>query len=626
MPIPALPMPTPSAAEVHPSAASAAATAVYQISESFQRVVDQIVQQHLIELAEVDEHSQHKRRPSLEKDASKASKITKDTDESVRSQKLERLNSLETNRESSGNNLAKKFKERCLETRRQPHEVQANQVLNALAHRDTPPEKFFNSPSPSIGGVFGTHQTLFELDLDGAATPQMLRDAITEESSGITMRMTSESIRSWLGSHKFDLVLTALLCLNVIWMSLELQVSGSYTGFRLNVNAYTLLPAEWEESATRFFQTGDLIFTSLYTLDVIVRIIALRRQFWHQCMNYLDVLVTLVSIIEVIMVTPVNPFLFRLLRIGKLARALRLITLSNVLQSLELLTKCLQASVEMLFWTFCLLICIQCVAGMLVSGLCRDYIEDETNNPQIREQVFRYYGTFSRTLLSMFEILFANWGPPCRVVVENISEWFSVFFLLYRCVLGFAVLNVVSAVFVQQTMKTASSDEELAFKQKERDVAMYTRKVRKLFQTMDDSGDGSLNLEEFAKLANSPKLKFWMSQLELEYHDLLSLFEFLDNGDGEITLMEFIEGAARLRGGAKALDIWRIETKLEVLFEEVLKALHHSSGKIMPLSVQEVFQKSTFRHIKTTKIDAEEREDETDKAENSRVSKVSNVL
>ena len=28
-------------------------------------------------------------------------------------------------------------------------------------------------------------------------------------------------------------------------------------------------------------------------------------------------------------------------------------------------------------------------------------------------------------------------------------------------------------------------------------------------------------------------------------------------------LMEFIEGAARLRGNAKALDIWRIETKME---------------------------------------------------------------
>ena len=167
------------------------------------------------------------------------------------------------------------------------------------------------------------------------------------------------------------------------------------------------------------------------------------------------------------------------------------------------------------------------------------------------------------------------------IFAGNVQEWFSLFFLLYRCVLGFAVLNVVNAVFVplackgstshfhgikthvtrfwnflfssngknhthqncvtetirlvlfgfmdpitvsqswklkplktglvmfqiyqwivraksshgvkhdlidavhrfhvpsevQQTMKTASSDEELAFKQKERDVAMYTRKA-----------------------------------------------------------------------------------------------------------------------------------------------------
>ena len=51
----------------------------------------------------------------------------------------------------------------------------------------------------------------------------------------------------------------------------------------------------------------------------------------------------------------------------------------------------------------------------------------------------RYFGTFSRTLLTMFEclgshllarldhlvarILFANWGPPCRVLIEAVNEW-----------------------------------------------------------------------------------------------------------------------------------------------------------------------------------------------------------
>ena len=44
---------------------------------------------------------------------------------------------------------------------------------------------------------------------------------------------------------------------------------------------------------------------------------------------------------------------------------------------------------------------------------------------------------------------------------------------------------------------------------------------------------------------------------------LAEKLRFLDNGDGEITLMEFIDGASRLRGSAKAIDVWRLETKLE---------------------------------------------------------------
>ena len=37
--------------------------------------------------------------------------------------------------------------------------------------------------------------------------------------------------------------------------------------------------------------------------------------------------------------------------------------------------------------------------------------------------------------------------------------------------------------------------------------------------------------------------------------------------------MEFIEGATRLRGSAKALDIWRMESKVEMLFEHLCNIL-----------------------------------------------------
>jgi len=49
------------------------------------------------------------------------------------------------------------------------------------------------------------------------------------------------------------------------------------------------------------------------------------------------------------------------------------------------------------------------------------------------------------------------------------------------------------------------------------------------------------------------------------FRSLKQNLRFLDNGDGEITLMEFIDGASRLRGSAKAIDVWRLETKLEAV-------------------------------------------------------------
>ena len=44
-----------------------------------------------------------------------------------------------------------------------------------------------------------------------------------------------------------------------------------------------------------------------------------------------------------------------------------------------------------------------------------------------------HFGQLRVHLSCCQEVFFANWGPPCRVLVENVSEWFSIFFLIYRC-------------------------------------------------------------------------------------------------------------------------------------------------------------------------------------------------
>ncbi|CAK9111475.1 Voltage-dependent T-type calcium channel subunit alpha-1H [Durusdinium trenchii] len=313
------------------------------------------------------------------------------------------------------------------------------------------------------------------------------------------------------------MIIAIVLCVNVLLMAFELQIDGSVKGYEQGIIGYVVVPSEaypgWESA----FKTVDLIFTLFFAADVILRVCVLKSKFFKAFVNYIDLAVTckpmplFTSGLRVTL--PVSPILFRLLRIGKLSRAIRMVTMHSVLQSLHLLIKCLTASTNMLFWSFCLLTFFQCVSGLVISTLCRDFIRDTSQPLELRRSVWLYYGTFTRTFLSMFEILFANWSPPCRILVDEVSESFAVFFLIYRCLLGFAVLNVVNAVFVQQTMKTASSDEELAFKQKERDLELFTRKVKKLFRTVDESGDGLINKDEFSKLVKDPMLNFWLGQL-----------------------------------------------------------------------------------------------------------------
>ncbi|CAE7561757.1 Scn11a [Symbiodinium natans] len=398
-------------------------------------------------------------------------------------------------------------------------------------------------------------------------SPHSMRDRSQDGSQVSRLDRWAE----FLQSATFESALSALLVANVFFMALEMQFLGMISGWEIEKYEEPTLSQDSWPTINRVITTGDFVFSAIFAVDVTVRIVVLRCRFWRTVMNWIDAIVVATSSVQWFMPSlAIDAVYLRLIRLGKLARAFRMVTMSRSMDSLQLLLKCCASSVDMLFWSFCLLTFIQCIAGMILSALVREYLNDDTKPLVIRQQVWDYYGTFTRTFLTMFEILFANWGPPCRVLVDFVDEAFSLFFLVYRCMIGFAVLNVVNAVFVQQTMLMAANDEDLAFKQKQKDWALYTKKVQRLFSAMDTSEDGMVTFDEFAQLIESPKLRFWMSQLELDYHDLLGLFEMLDDGDGEISMKEFLESARKLKGPAKAIDMHRLETKLELLLAQLL--------------------------------------------------------
>jgi len=260
----------------------------------------------------------------------------------------------------------------------------------------------------------------------------------------------------------------------------------------------------------------------------------------------------------------------RLLRLTKLARGLRLAKLTKVLDSLHLLLKCIYSSFSTLSWSVVILLMLQCITGMIMSQLVHDFIIDPDKDLMERHKIFSYYGTFSRSQITMFEVHLANFGPPTRILLDYCGEWYAIVFLAYRCLAGYAVLNVINAVFIQQTITIAQQDHDVVLKQKAKAAMTHSKNLRSIFKQLDTSGDGLLQLEELQCMTSNPELELWMEALEINPSDLIYLFSLLDfEGDRSITFEEFFDSATRIKGHAKSVDLLNVIVMLKRLSARV---------------------------------------------------------
>lgn len=410
--------------------------------------------------------------------------------------------------------------------------------------------------------------------------------AKTAKSAGICQRL-----RDVVEGDTFETAIGVLILINVFVMGMELQFHGMQAGYTLGMPGLELPAANiwpWAETVVPIIQT---LFTVFFALELVLRVSLLRIRFFTRVLNWVDVFVVAASTIELfytVFGTLVNPLTLRLLRIAKAGRALRVARTTRVLESLHLLTRCISASLMTLFWSLCLLLVIQFIAGMILMSLVNPAIVNSAGLSHAQQvELYKYYGTFTRTMLTMFEVLFANWIPSCRVLIEYVSEWFSFVFIMYRCIVGFAVLNVVNAVFIQQTMKVAQADNDLMILQKQKAAQSFAKKLRHLFEQLDESGDGLLSYDEFCALVKDDKMMALLASLEIEADDLQELYKLLDNGDGELACDEFVEGAARVKGAARGIDVVVTLTtvkRLERQVHDLLQTMGRGSTRVSRIS------------------------------------------
>jgi hypothetical protein len=183
-----------------------------------------------------------------------------------------------------------------------------------------------------------------------------------------------------------------------------------------------------------------------------------------------------------------------------------------------------------------------------------DFLQDEGNPMQIRRDVYQRFGSFTRALVSMFELTLGNWHPPV-FLLQEISDWWAIGCLVYICIVWFAVVQVIRGVFISETFKVAASDDELMIMQKNRQIEDHIRKMDEFIREADINSDGFVSLEEFLSILQDRRVRTWIAAMGLEIRDAEHVFDLMDDGDKKLSAQEIVQGVAKLKGTATAVDM-----------------------------------------------------------------------
>eukprot|EP00746_Dinoflagellata_sp_MGD_P062111 gnl/MRDRNA2_/MRDRNA2_261774_c0_seq1.p1 gnl/MRDRNA2_/MRDRNA2_261774_c0~~gnl/MRDRNA2_/MRDRNA2_261774_c0_seq1.p1 ORF type:complete len:381 (+),score=63.77 gnl/MRDRNA2_/MRDRNA2_261774_c0_seq1:62-1144(+) len=253
----------------------------------------------------------------------------------------------------------------------------------------------------------------------------------------------------------------------------------------------------------------------------------------------------------------------RMLRVFRLVRVVRAIRLMRFFRELRLMVYGLQSSCRSLLWAGILLLLCMFMFGVYITQSVTDVLEDRHRNArwtEHEENLQHLYGTLPVTIFRLFQSITggATWGE----IVDPLIKENAVHGLVYSIFISlslWAIMNVITGVFVDGMMKTAEQDTENVVKEEMLARREYMENMRKIFAEADTDGYGFLTWNHFERCLGNAQVRAYFRKLELDILDARFVFNLLDfDGDGHIDMDEFVLGFTQLKGQAKSLDIARL--------------------------------------------------------------------
>ncbi|CAE7261761.1 SCN11A, partial [Symbiodinium pilosum] len=246
------------------------------------------------------------------------------------------------------------------------------------------------------------------------------------------------------------------------------------------------------------------------------------------------------------------------MRVVRILRLVRVVRVVRFFRALRVLIASIVHTLRSVVWALILLFLIMYTFGILFTHAYTDYASHGGHgSPTTEEELKRHFGSVLVSILNLFAAISdgVSWINLITPLWEANGVWLGMF-LIYIALVEFAVLNVVTGVFCQNAIESASLDQEMVIETQLKSKQLYTDQVCDLFHLMDEGKKGELTAVAFEQHINDPQVAAYFRALDMDLNNVWKLFTLLDpDGSGTIDLQEFVEGCLKLRGPATRLDM-----------------------------------------------------------------------
>ncbi|CAE7040778.1 Cacna1h [Symbiodinium natans] len=321
----------------------------------------------------------------------------------------------------------------------------------------------------------------------------------------------------------------------------------------------------WSLAIPPGFAVSEIVFALIFAVELTLRFAVAGCDFFagpERYWNIFDMTLILAQVSEQVIFVGIiythgslrglrypelmpDSVVLRALRIFRLLRILRILRMMHISSELQAIMTAIVKGMRAFIWTLAFMFLVLYAVGVFLTQCVTDYKVALENDGSASHELQDYFGTLPGTMLSLFQAITdgQEWREMLKPLISEISPWMAVPFCMYISFMAFALLNILTGIFVDSALENAQEEKRRYLLQ---EVGLLFREAEKEQITWPD----------FQAQLRNPHMQQLFAALDVDEEDASELFHMLDaSHDGFIQSDDFLNGCLRLDGPAKAIDL-----------------------------------------------------------------------